>query len=129
MFGRNWRETWRETMPFSDEEPGEIKVSVSTLVELAAQVASQIEGVVGDFNYLLKNIKVVTGGEVFSPNDKVSIEEKEVFINFSLKVDSRKNWKEVAQKVQKEVIHNIREWGFPLKGVNVDISEVEWFLE
>lgn len=116
-------------MPFSDEEPGEIKVSVSTLVELAAQVASQIEGVVGDFNYLLKNIKVVTGGEVLSSNDKVSIEEKEVFINFSLKVDSRKNWKEVAQKVQKEVIHNIREWGFPLKGVNVDISEVEWFLE
>ncbi|GEM_PF-860420 len=124
MFGRNWR----EMMPFS-EEPGEIKVSVSTLVEMAARTASEIEGVVGGFDRLLKNAKVMVGGEILSLNDKVSVEDKEVFINFSLKVDSRKDWKEIAQKVQQEVAQKIREWGFPLRGVNVDISEVEWFLE
>jgi len=115
-------------MPFS-EEPGEIKVSVSTLVEMAARTASEIEGVVGGFDRLLKNAKVMVGGEILSLNDKVSVEDKEVFINFSLKVDSRKDWKEIAQKVQQEVAQKIREWGFPLRGVNVDISEVEWFLE
>ena len=124
MFGENWR----EMMPFS-EEPGEIKVSVSTLVEMAARTASEIEGVVGGFERLLKNAKVMVGGEILSLNDKVSVEDKEVFINFSLKVDSRKDWKEIAQKVQQEVAQKIREWGFPLRGVNVDISEVEWFLE
>ena len=124
MFGRNWR----EMMPFS-EEPGEIKVSVSTLVEMAARTASEIEGVVGGFDRLLKNAKVMVGGEILSLNDKVSVEDKEVFINFSLKVDSRKDWKEIAQKVQQEVAQKIREWGFPLRGVNVDILEVEWFLE
>ncbi|MBP9015346.1 MAG: Asp23/Gls24 family envelope stress response protein [Candidatus Atribacteria bacterium] len=104
-------------------------MSVSTLVEMAARTASEIEGVVGGFDRLLKNAKVMVGGEILSLNDKVSVEDKEVFINFSLKVDSRKDWKEIAQKVQQEVAQKIREWGFPLRGVNVDISEVEWFLE
>ncbi len=63
------------------------------------------------------------------PNDRVSTKEKGVFINISLKVDSRKNWEEIAQEVQKRVANMIREWGFPLEGVNVEVSEVEWFLE
>jgi uncharacterized alkaline shock family protein YloU len=124
MFGRNWR----VIMPFS-EEPGEIRVSVSTLVEMAARSAFLVEGVMGDFNHLLRNTKVVVQGETLSPNDRVSTKEKGVFINISLKVDSRKNWEEIAQEVQKRVANMIREWGFPLEGVNVEVSEVEWFLE
>ncbi len=123
MFGRNWR----EIMPFS-EEPGEIKVSVSTLVKMAARSAFPVEGVKGDFDYLLKNTKVMVRGEALSPNDRVSTKE-EVFINISLKLDSRANWREVAQEVQKRVANAIREWEFPLRGVNIEVAEVEWVLE
>ncbi len=123
MFGRNWR----EMMPFS-EEPGEIKVSVSTLVKMAARSAFPVEGVKGDFDYLLKNTKVMVRGEALSPNDRVSTKE-EVFINISLKLDSRANWREVAQEVQKRVANAIREWEFPLRGVNIEVAEVEWVLE
>ena len=123
MFGIKWR----EIMPFS-EEPGEIKVSVSTLVKMAARSAFPVEGVKGDFNYLLKNTKVMVRGEALSPNDRVSTKE-EVFINISLKLDSRANWREVAQEVQKRVANAIREWGFPLRGVNIEVAEVEWVLE
>ncbi|HXL01950.1 MAG TPA: hypothetical protein PK016_02345 [Candidatus Atribacteria bacterium] len=114
-------------MPFS-EEPGEIKVSVSTLVKMAARSAFPVEGVKGDFDYLLKNTKVMVRGEALSPNDRVSTKE-EVFINISLKLDSRANWREVAQEVQKRVANAIREWEFPLRGVNIEVAEVEWVLE
>lgn len=112
-----------------DEEPGEIRVSVYTLVEMAAQAAFQVEGIRGDFNYLLQNTKVILHGEPLPLNEKVPTKKEDVFVSISLKVDPRKNWGEVAREVQKKIIDALRSWGFPLKGVNVEVSEVDWFLE
>ena len=113
----------------SNEEPGEIRVSVSTLVEMAARAAFQVEGVRGDFNHILQNTKVILRGEPLPLNEKVSTNREDVFVNISLKVYSQENWGEVAREVQKKVSDALRSWGFPLKGVNVEVSEVDWFLE
>ena len=67
-------------MPFS-EEPGEIRVSVSTLVEMAARSASG-RGVMGDFNHLLRNTKVVVQGETLSPMIESRLKKKGYLLIF-----------------------------------------------
>ncbi len=111
----------------SDIQAGQIRVNVSTLTEIAGKAASQVTGVESSFEALLRQARVMVGGELKQAQDRIALEEKGVILFLTLKLAGDSCFVEVAREVQRRVRKAIQEeLGLLLHRINVEIHEIEW---
>lgn len=109
---------------------GEVRINVSTILDVVARSASGVAGVLAKFEDLVKQSKVLVKGETLSPQQKVSLSESELEINLSLTLDLNVSFVQVARQVQSAVVNDLKEkLGILPRKVNVEISKVDWGLK
>ncbi|MGQ9474058.1 MAG: Asp23/Gls24 family envelope stress response protein [Candidatus Caldatribacteriaceae bacterium] len=110
-----------------EPQEGQIRISVSTLLDIVAKAAMEVEGVRSDFHTLLHHTKVLLGGENKSPHEKISLDEKGVVVVVPLKVAENYSFVAVARAVQKKTWNMVgHQLGVALQRVNVEVNEIEW---
>ncbi|MDK2896401.1 MAG: hypothetical protein PWP04_521 [Candidatus Atribacteria bacterium] len=108
---------------------GEVRVNVSTILDVVAQSVSEVTGVLNKFEDLVKQSKVSVKGEILNPQQKVLLSENEVEINLSLTLDPNVSFVQVAQQVQSVVLTNLQaKLGISPRKVNVEVAKVDWNL-
>lgn len=110
-----------------EPQEGQIRISVSTLLDVVVKAAIEVEGVRSNFHTLLQHIRILVGGENKSPHEKISVDEKGVVVVVPLKVAENYSFVAVARAVQNKiwdmVVHQL---GIVLQRVNIEVNEIEW---
>ncbi|MCX7667996.1 MAG: Asp23/Gls24 family envelope stress response protein [Atribacterota bacterium] len=112
----------------NDSQEGQIRIRVSTLLEVAGKAALEVKGVKNDFEHLLRQMKVFINGESQSLHEKIPLEGKGITVTMALKLAESVSFVAVAREVQKRVWETVhRELGLSLDKVNIEVNEIEWF--
>lgn len=112
----------------SDLQEGQIRIRVSTLLEVVGKAVLEVEGVKSDFEHLLRQTKVFINGEVQSIHEKIPLEGKGIAVTIALKLAEDSSFITVAREAQKRVWEAVwQELGLSLDKVNIEVNEIEWF--
>ena len=108
-------------------QEGQIRIRVSTLLEVVGKTALGVQGVRSDFDHILRQSRVLVNGENQATHERIPLEEKGVVVVVPLKLSEDSSFIAVAQEVQKKVWETVhRELGLSLRGVNIEVNEIEW---
>ncbi|MEN3186792.1 MAG: Asp23/Gls24 family envelope stress response protein [Atribacterota bacterium] len=111
----------------NDFQEGQIRIRVSTLLEVVGKAVLEVEGVKNDFEHLLRQIKVFVDGESQSLHEKIPLEGRRIAVTMNLKLSESSSFIAVAREVQKRVWEITRqELGLSLDKVNIEVNEIEW---
>ncbi|NSW76811.1 MAG: Asp23/Gls24 family envelope stress response protein [Candidatus Atribacteria bacterium] len=109
-------------------QEGQIRIRVSTLLEVVGKAVLEVEGVKSNFEHLLRQTKVFINGEGQSVHEKIPLEGKGITVTIALKLAESSSFIAVAREVQKRVWETVRrELGLSLDKVNIEVNEIEWF--
>lgn len=108
---------------------GQIRVSANALSEVIAREIVQMTGVIDTFESLLHSIKFSENGQFFQINDKIDVQHRSIEANIIISLDPNCIFWKVASDVQNKIYLVIeKQFGFPLKKVNVEVGKVEWSI-
>jgi uncharacterized alkaline shock family protein YloU len=106
---------------------GTIRISATTVAEVVAFAAQDVEGVTWGFDRILGGVELFRGKEPVSREEKILLEEKELTVCIHIGVHHRTLFFKVAQAVQKNVydalLHRL---GVQPHRVHVEVQEVDW---
>lgn len=107
---------------------GLIRLSGSTIAEVAARAASETPGVRGDFDHLLRGVELVRGDTSLPHGEKIPLETRDLVVRVKITVDSRSpSFFEVARLVQRNVFEALRlRLGLSPQRVDVEVEGVDW---
>lgn len=111
----------------SEIQEGQVRIRISTLLEVMGKAALEVKGVKSEFDHLLRQMKVLVNGEVQSLHERIPLEERGVVVAVALKLAEDSSFVAVAQEVQKKIWETVhRELGLSLSKVNIEVNEIEW---
>ncbi|HSV30955.1 MAG TPA: hypothetical protein VLH40_02885 [Atribacteraceae bacterium] len=109
-----------------ENQPDQIRVSVSALLEYAARVIEQVPGVCGSIDEIVRFIKITSNNEHLPPSEKIDFQLTPLTLDVSLCLDALCNLGEVAREVQKRLFTSLKqELELPVHRVNIEISRVK----
>jgi uncharacterized alkaline shock family protein YloU len=108
-------------------QEGQIRIRVSTLLEVVGKTVLGVQGVRSDFDHILRQIKVLVNGENRATHERIPLEERGVVVVVPLKLSEDSSFIAVASEVQRRIWETVyRELGLSLRGVNIEVNEIEW---
>ncbi|XJS11395.1 Asp23/Gls24 family envelope stress response protein [Aerococcaceae bacterium WGS1372] len=110
----------------ADDNLGEIKITTGVLESIAAQAASEIEGVVSKVTGFQKEVGNFLGMDRDRINTKITIEEEQIIVNVEVRVLYGYSVPEIAMAIQDKVKEQILFMtDLAVQEVNVHILSVE----
>lgn len=107
---------------------GTIRLSTTTIAEVAARATCGVEGVQGDFEYLLHNVELFRGENPVPHGEKIPLEARDLVVQVKITVSAlSSSFFQVAQRVQKNVFEALRlRLGIVPSRVHVEVQGVDW---
>lgn len=106
---------------------GTIRISATTVAEVVAFAAQDVEGVTWGFDRILGGVELFRGKEPVSREEKILLEEKELTVCIHIGVHHGTLFFKVAQAVQKNVYDALfHRLGVQPHRVHVEVQEVDW---
>lgn len=110
----------------AEDNLGEIKITTGVLESIAAQAASEIEGVVSNVTGFQKEVGNFLGMDRDRINTKITIEEEQIIVNLDIRVLYGYSVPEIAVAIQDKVKEQILFMtDLAVQEVNVHILTVE----
>lgn len=110
----------------AEDNLGEIKITTGVLESIAAQAASEIEGVVSNVTGFQKEVGNFLGMDRDRINTKITIEEDQIIVNVDIRVLYGYSVPEIAMAIQDKVKEQILFMtDLAVQEVNVHILTVE----
>jgi uncharacterized alkaline shock family protein YloU len=112
----------------TEGSPGFIRLSVTTIAEVAARAAVHVEGVRDDFERLLKTVELFRGEDVLPHGEKVPLETQDLVVRLRITVSaSAPSFFLVARRVQRSVFDALySRLGIVPSRVHVEVQNVDW---
>lgn len=107
---------------------GTIRLSGTTIAEIAARAASETQGVRSDFQSLLRSVELLRNDTVLSPGEKIPLDAEDLTVRLKITVSPLSpSFFGVAQLVQRNVFEALKHrLGFVPKRVDIEVDNVDW---
>lgn len=109
-------------------EGGAIRLSTTTIAEVAARAARETQGVCSDFEHLLQGVELIRGETPLPRGEKIPLDARDLTVRVKVTVRAAvPSFFEVARRVQENISKALRlRLGIVPRRVDVEVENVDW---